>query len=105
MEALMTAVLLWLLLLTIGMVGMAVVGLRTRHMLRSTYAALQQRTAEVSLQDRMNDLLAKLDRYDLAKHRELRAAVETFILQCDGDPIVKERMWHDIQDLKHRLKP
>jgi uncharacterized protein HemX len=104
MEALTAVVLVWLMLLSIGLGGLAFVGLRTRSMLRNTYAALQQRTAEVQLQDRMNDLLAKLDRYDLAKHRELRAAVELFITQCEGDPIVRDRMWRNLEDLKHRLK-
>lgn len=102
---LIMAMMAWLLLLTIGMVGMAVVGLRTRAVLRETYSALQERTADVALQERMNDLLAKLDRYDLARHNELRAAVERFVQQCEADPVTRERMWNNLNDLKHRLKP
>ena len=104
MEALIFVIMLWLALLTIGMVGLAVVGLRTRAVLRSTYTALQERTSEVALQDRMNDLLAKLDRVDLNRHRELREAVELFVKQCEADPLTRDRMWNNLETLKHTLR-
>jgi hypothetical protein len=97
MATLINIMVLWLVLLTVGMAGLFVQFYRTRQV-------LSDRMRQVDLHDGFNLLLQKLDRYDMHRDRELREAVELFVRRCEADPIVADRMFINITELKARLK-
>jgi hypothetical protein len=79
------------------MAGLFVQFYRTRQV-------LSDRMRQVDLHDGFNLLLQKLDKYDMHRDRELREAVELFVRRCEADPIVADRMFINITELKARLK-
>jgi hypothetical protein len=97
MATLINIMVLWLVLLTVGMAGLFVQFYRTRQV-------LSDRMRQVDLHDGFNLLLQKLDKYDMHRDRELREAVELFVRRCEADPIVADRMFINITELKARLK-
>lgn len=96
MEVVHVFIMAWMAALTIG-------GLLLESTVRRTNKLLAERHAAVAIQEALQHLSAKLDRYDLHRERDMREAVERFIAQVEADPVALDRMHVNLNDLKLRL--
>jgi hypothetical protein len=97
MEALISVMLVWMVILTMAVVGIALLGIRAKQM-------LQRRTAELDLAAMLHHITRMVDRKALHHDRELREAVERFIARCKADPVTADRMFLNITELENALK-
>ena len=97
MDALITVILLWLVMLTMAVVGIALLGIRAKRV-------LEQRNAELDLAGMLIHITRMVDRKAIHQDRELRQTIERFIARCKADPITADRMCLNIIELENALK-